>query len=798
MLSLPRREDSIMQRPADTAIADSSHLPASKPPAHPGSGECRLPALEGAEAEADAALAEREWQRLVLFVVALAFLLVLAGAVNAQSAMPTDDELPATRRPPADEGSPLRTTAASNAGGAGVGTRIAPARAAGAAQGAGAQGHRRGVLAHRTLDASGSGRMLLTDGDGNRLLAPWLDTDVDVTVSGVIARVTVRQGFLNVSDRWVAGDYTFPLPGDAAVQAMRLDVAGRQIVGEIQPRVEARETYERAKADGKLAGLVEQQRDDVFAVGVANIPPGERVDVVMEYVQPVAFDADGFAFRFPMTITPRYQPATLSAPGRAAEALEGPRPALVHALLDESQDYRALASVRLRVDGSVDPASLVSHSHPVEHSIDSFGAEVRLRDRKVPMDHDFVLRWQPAGGAVPDVAVFTESLDGETYALAVVVPPTVLPETPLPREMILVIDVSGSMQGQSIRQARRAATFALDALTPADRINVIAFNGTTRTLFPFAVPADHHAVRRARDFLRGLKADGGTEMYPALAQAFSPRPPADHLRQVVFVTDGAVGGEADLIALIRRERGEARLFPVGIGAAPASHLMQRMADAGQGSYTQIGTVDEVGERMAELFTKLEHPVLTGIEVRWPGVAEPWPQAVPDLYAGEPLMLTARVPDADGVLRLSGWLGRRPWSQQVALNDRVPAPGVGILWARRKVAALTSGAGTPLSAEQVRDEVTEIGLRHSLTTRYTSFVAVERQPIRPLMASLEDTLVPTLAPAGGRRVGYPSTATPAPAQLSLACVALLFGALLWTLGGSDRPRRREPSAAPTSA
>ncbi|MEM9384192.1 MAG: marine proteobacterial sortase target protein [Pseudomonadota bacterium] len=712
---------------------------------------------------------ERDWYRLIALTIGLALLLLAAGIANAQG--PGE---PVPERPASTAVRSAVPAGSSSAGGAP--TAPAPNTSARAAQ-----------VATRLLDTSGAGRLLLHDKSGNTALAPWVDSDVQVSISGVIAHVTLRQGFINVAEDWVAGEYTFPLPADGAIREMRLVLANREIVGQIEEREEARRTYEAAKAAGQQVGLLEQQHADIFGLNVANIPPGERIDVVLKYVQPLHLEAGAFEFRFPMTITPRYAPAKVSAVDRR------PTPASVlrTAILDDAEDYRALASLEVTLDLGIAADSMISPSHGFELRSDAYGHQLTLRDGKVAMNRDFVLRFSPSAQDQPRFGVYSEARDGYHYALAMIVPPNTLPVQRRPREMIVVVDTSGSMQGESMRQARRAAQLALDALTPTDRLNVIAFSDEPTALFPFAVPADRHQIRKAREFLRGLDANGGTEMHKALTRALDVRPPADHLRQVVFVTDGAVSSDGSLESLVRRLRGEARLYPVGIGSAPATHLMQRLAEVGRGTYTQIVTLTEVAERMSALFARLEHPVLTDITIAWPAGAEVWPQEVPDLYAGEPLLVSARLPSAAGTVELAGRYGGSgaTWQAQIPLAGAIGADGVGVLWAQRKVATLLAdGTRSGFGGDDVRAMVVETGLRHGLLTPHTSFVAVERERDRPLFASLEDAVVPALAPAGGRRVGYLATATPAPWLSSMALFLMLFGGLLLTLSRASAERR----------
>jgi Ca-activated chloride channel family protein len=283
---------------------------------------------------------------------------------------------------------------------------------------------------------------------------------------------------------------------------------------------------------------------------------------------------------------------------------------------------------------------------------------------------------------------------------------------------------------------------------------VIEFNSTAHALFGLPRDATRENVRRAAHWVASLDARGGTEMAKALELALDGREDeGGRVRQVIFLTDGAVGNEEALLTLLRERLGGSRLFTVGIGSAPNSHFMTQAARLGRGSFTYIGRIDEVGARMGELFAKLEAPVLKGLEVRWPEGAqvEAWPARLPDLYAGEPLVIAAALSGLRGALEgevlLAGERDGRRWEASLPLARNAPAEGMGTLWAREKVSALVASLREGAAEAEVRARVIELATAHRLVTRYTSFVAVDRTPARPLDEAMKSAAVPALLPAG---------------------------------------------------
>ena len=344
------------------------------------------------------------------------------------------------------------------------------------------------------------------------------------------------------------------------------------------------------------------------------------------------------------------------------------------------------------------------------------------------------------------------------------------------------------MEGVSIVQARDALLLALDRLQPGDRFNVIEFNSTAAALFPAPVPLDAATLARAKQFVSGLRARGGTEMLPALALALAGPREASMTRQVVFLTDGAVGNEDAILRLVHDEIGDRRLFTVGIGPAPNAFFMTKAAQFGRGTYTFIGDVREVKEKMTALFRKLENPALTDITVDWPGGADAWPRVLPDLYAGEPVVVTAQfnASAGSGNIAVSGRRGGAMWGSLLPVATMADEPGVGVLWARAKIDALMDAGRKGAPEDDIRAAVLDVALTHHLVSKYTSLVAVDVTPTRPAGVAASKTAIPGNIPEG--LTGFdqlPRTATPAPLLIAAGGLALLVaGALaLWLRVGA---------------
>ncbi|MBA3564748.1 MAG: VWA domain-containing protein [Gammaproteobacteria bacterium] len=431
------------------------------------------------------------------------------------------------------------------------------------------------------FDDVGAGSLFLDGTDATRLA-----TDVEIQVNGLVARVSVRQSFENPGADWVEGVYVFPLPELAAVDRLRMQVGQRVIDVEILERKVAQTVYAQARDSGQLASLVEQERPNLFTTSVANIGPGETVTIEIGYLDTLAFDAGKFSLRFPMTITPRYMPAE---PGPDAASVA--RRPVSYARIPSPFTGRASSrsghpvSLVVDIDAGFPLDGIESRYHTVR--IDDLGDRytVAITGDDTPANRDFELVWRPIVGNEPGSAVFTETLDGERYALLLLMPPELnAPPVTQPREMIFVIDTSGSMAGDSLAQAKAALKMALARLRPGDRFNVVQFNTSTESLYLAPQPVTGNTRADAVRYVRALEADGGTEMLPALELALEGVAPSTHLRQIVFITDGSVGNEEELFTLIHARLENARLFTVGIGSAPNTYFMRKAARFGRAEH----------------------------------------------------------------------------------------------------------------------------------------------------------------------------------------------------------------------
>jgi len=604
-----------------------------------------------------------------------------------------------------------------------------------------------------------SGSLLFrTDKPGRYMRAPAVKTHVQMEISGLIARVTVSQSFTNTSNKWIEGIYVFPLPENAGVDRLRMRVGDRFIEGKIKERGEARKIYEQARAAGIKTALIEQERPNIFTNSVANIGPKETVLVQITYQQTLRYDRGAFALRFPMVVGPRYIPSgekvvAFNGTGWGRNTVRVPDASrITPPVLNPKHGKVNPVSLNITLKPGFPLAWVRSETHKIKVIDGSDGRKSIAFDAKTTFtEKDFVLRWLPKTGSAPGAGLFTETVEGKIYALLMVMPPhgKIDGYKRTKREVIFVIDTSGSMSGTSILQARAALALALKRLAPGDSFNIIEFNSIAQGLFPQAMPVSRSSIARAQSFVANLKARGGTEMLKALNLALDGSRDSSRLRQVIFLTDGSVGNEAQLFRTIKRELGDSRLFTVGIGSAPNSYFMTKAAQYGRGTFTFISRVADVKKRMSVLFQKIEEPVLTDITVRFAKNtgAEAWPKKVPDLYRGEPVIVAVRLDKLDGNVEITGRFAGKPWTLALPLTGGQKGTGIGTVWARSKIAAYMDSLHEGANRKEVRAEVIKVALAHHLVSKFTSLVAIDVTPSRPKGESVTTRAVPVNLPAG---------------------------------------------------
>ena len=652
-----------------------------------------------------------------------------------------------------------------------------------------------GIVPTMGLNDVTEGTLLFRTNQAGRFRpAPILKTDVQIAVTGTIARATVRQEFTNPSKRkedWLEGIYVFPLPETAAVDHLRMQVGDRIIEGQIKERTEAKKIYEQAKQEGKRTSLVEQERPNIFTTSVANIGPGEHVTVEIEYQETVRYENEQFQLRFPMAVGQRYIPGT-------PVIIEGQPPKGSGTLLDTDRvpdASRIAPPVQSPGQGSINPLSLSlrlnpgfpvakveSPFHPIITIPDAEGGyQISLRADAVPADRDFQIIWHPAPRAEPMATVFTEQKNGETYAMLMLVPPTQHDEKAprLPRDLTFIIDTSGSMAGPSIEQAKQSLAAALMRLTMQDRFNIIQFNHTVSSLFSAPQPVTTTTIKQAVRYTEQLSADGGTEVLPALRQALKSPQDSARLQQIILLTDGQVGNEEELFELLHQRVGTKRLFTIGIGSTPNSHLMRKAAEFGRGTFTYIGKVDEVKDKLDGLFKKLERSVLSDITIdqtNWSGL-EQYPAKIADLYEGEPIVLALKAGSLPPQAMLHGQTGTHSWSLPVSLKHATTQGGLSVYWARQKISALVDETYKGGVEDAIKKSVLDLALAHHLVSPYTSLVAVDITPARPTdIPGAEQDRATNLAQVQAL-AALPKTATSGQLQILIGLVALVLAGLL---------------------
>ncbi len=667
---------------------------------------------------------------------------------------------------------------------------------------------------------SSVGELELQSDDG-ALQTPALlfNTKVSGHIEGLVVALTLEQVFKNPSDQWLHGRYVFPLPPTAAIDSLTIQIGDRVIQGRIQEKEQAKQTFAKAQREGKRAGLLEQYRPNLFSVAVANIPPHAEVTAKITFIDKVEHQDDVFSLRLPTTLTPRYVPDSIMPSGHPAHT--GPSENAAGVEHVSAADYggvdptvSGVSAQQLHDIQDVTPPQTYDHAGQTDHSFtldlslnagysleavrssshrlavrypDDQSATIELANGSARLNADLILEWQTAIGQSPKAQLFTEQTADGYYSLLMLTPPQSDATLSLPKNVTFIIDSSGSMAGEPMRQAQQALLNGLQFLSPVDRFNVIDFDSEFRALFNTPQPAIRSNISAATALVNALDADGGTEMFGALDYAL--RHPGDgfdtdELRQIIFITDGAVYNERELFALINQHLGDARLFTVGIGSAPNTYFMQKAAQFGRGTATMISDLTQVSQRVTKLFQTISAPVLRDLSIDWGTEVEHFPSRLPDLYSGEPLSVVVYSKQPLANLKLYGRMLDSEWQSKLANTKRTPTTieptsrsvRLDSIWARHKIAELMDQlVYDDVAQETVQKQVTELGLKHQLLTKFTSFVAVEEVISRPENTPAKHEQVPNLMPSGST-MAIPQTATMADLLLWLGL--LLMGIGLW--------------------
>ena len=631
---------------------------------------------------------------------------------------------------------------------------------------------------------------------------PLKSTSADVDITGVIARVRVSQVYRNEGRSTLEAIYVFPGSTRAAVHAMTMRIGGRVMTARIEERQEARRQYRAARDAGRTASLLEQQRPNVFQMNIANILPGDEIAVDLTYTELIVPERGVYEFVYPTVVGPRY----VATP--AAGAADGER-WVKNPYLHSGEAPASSFSFRARIAAGMSLREVSSPSHQIDVSYrDPRRAAIALPPtEKYGANRDVVLRYRLAEDRIETGLLLGEG-GGERFFACMVEPPRRFgaAEVP-PREYIFVMDVSGSMNGFPIETSKALIGAVLGRLRPTDSFNVLFFSGGRYTLSPNSVQATEVNKAWALQEIGRQRGGGGTELLPALRQAFGlARAGQDVSRVVVVATDGYVNVEREAFALVREHLSDANLFAFGIGRSVNRHLIEGMARVGEGEPFVVLDEGEAERAAARFVRYIESPLLSRVTIQTPGfdAYDIEPSRVPDLFAERPLVIVGKYRGpAGGEIVVSGFTGRGRIERRIRVQ---PGPGdsaneaLRYLWARERVRLLSDFGAAGEGGETDRAELTELGLKYNLLTAYTSFVAIDRR-VRRTDGQVETVKQPLPLPqgvsdaaVGGGAKSAPFSPVPAMARSAAAAGEIATGRMA---GMTERPNADSAWAPPSS-
>ena len=562
---------------------------------------------------------------------------------------------------------------------------------------------------------------------------PLKHTSVTGNIDGYIASVDVTQQFQNPYSSKIEAVYVFPLPENAAVNEFVMTVGERKIRGIIREREQAEKIYNEARSQGHVASLLTEERPNVFTQKVANIEPGKQIDINIRYFNTLRYDDGAYEFVFPMVVGPRYNPpATTDGIGsvaRGGNGVSGQNTEVQYLASNERSGHDVSMSLNIKAGVNIENVRCVNHSVDIKESSES-ERQITLSPSDSIPNKDFVLRYKVAGEQIK-TAMMTHKDDHGQYFTMMLYPPAELKQVQRsPMEMVFVLDCSGSMNGRPLDQARAAVTHALQKLTPRDTFQIIDFSNTASQLGPAPINATPENLRNGLAYLASLNGRGGTEMIEGLKAALDFPHDEGRYRVVSFMTDGYIGNDADILHAVAQKTGDSRIFSFGVGQSPNRYLMDRMALLGRGAVAYLSLNDDPVRIMEQFQDSISHPAMTDLSINWGSmnVTDVYPQIVPDLIVGRPVVLTGRFTGELGTVTVNGRTGMQPVSYSVALDARdanKEHKGIGAVWARLKIADLMAQISrTPDQAEQIQQSVLRTALDYSLMSALTAFVAVD--------------------------------------------------------------------------
>ncbi len=574
----------------------------------------------------------------------------------------------------------------------------------------------------------------------NKLEMPLKHTDVNIEVSGFVASATVTQHYHNPFKKPIEAVYTFPLPNDAAVDDMQMTIGKRTIKGLIKPRKEARQIYERARERGQRASLLEQERPNIFTQSVANIMPGDNIVITIRYVNILRYAKGNYELVFPMVVGPRYIPGKVatghSGTGSAPDTDVVPDAShITPPVLKPGERSGHDIALSVKLDAGVPIKNVRSISHVVDiKDINPHEQHLQLNPADTIPNKDFVLRYQVAGMAPEMATIAHHDKRGGFFTLIVQPQHTVTDDQVVPRELIFIVDTSGSMRGFPINKSKEAMRLLIKGMRSTDTFNVVRFAGGTGTLWNKPKPYTQTHAEEALRYVNRFRGGGGTEMRKGILEALAQPAAEGYLRIAFLLTDGYVGNEFGIFQAIEKERRGARVFSLGVGSSVNRYLLDRAAEIGRGEAFYVRQDENSDKVINKFFQRVDRPALAHIEIDWGNldVSELSPAKVPDLWAGQPIRIHGRYSKGgEETIIVRGQLANQPYIQRlpVKLPQNEPAhEAMATVWARQQVRQLMSQMVRQGQTKELIEQVTQLGLNFRLMTQWTSFVAVEEKVV----------------------------------------------------------------------
>ena len=580
-------------------------------------------------------------------------------------------------------------------------------------------------------------------------------TEVHISIAGFAARVTVEQQFGNDLDHAVEGIYVFPLPENAAVDQMEMTIGKRKIVGTVQKRADAERIYETAKNQGKTAALLTQERPNIFTQAVANIMPGDAIAVKISYFQNIKYDHGQYELNFPMVVGPRYIPGNpigKQGGGWAPDTdLVTDASRITPPVLKPNQRSGHDIAITVDLDAGISIRHLecVSHQIYIDYQTESY-AKITLAPKDTIPNKDFILRYQ-LDGDLPEAAFFSYRDDRDGFFSLVLQPQVEFGVNEItPKELIFVVDCSGSMHGEPMAQAKKAMLKFIDGMNPADSFQIIKFSSSASSFSPYPLPNTPANVQKGVAYVRSMAGSGGTQMIEGIKAALDYPADPKRMRMVVFMTDGYIGNEVQILAAIQNKVKDARLFSFGVGTSVNHYLLSRMADAGRGFYQYVRPDENSDDAVDLFFQRISNPLLTDIQIDWAdlGIYDVYPAVIPDLFSAQPVIIHGRFQGtASGKITIRGKINQELWVKKVRVDTQYPSPEndyLASLWARSRIKILMDRMVSGERQDLV-NEVTALALKYHLMSQYTAFVAVTEETRNTIGGRQETIQIPVLIP-----------------------------------------------------